>query len=124
MMVEVWNDNTHDFKQTWREREIFIKAKSFIKMELDDAKIFEGVYYPVMKNADGQQDPKSYKMLRIVMPGQKSGVELSSTPKAAEHLCQACSYVGQNAADLDDHITAMHLEAMLETSEKDKRKAK
>ena len=124
MMVEVWNDNTHDFKQTWREREIFIKAKSFIKMELDDAKIFEGVYYPVMKNADGQQDPKSYKMLRIVMPGQKSGVEPSSAPKAAEHLCQACSYVGQNAADLDDHITAMHLEAMLETSEKDKRKAK
>lgn len=64
-MAKVWNDNELPFKQTWKERDIFIPAKSYIEMEYDDAHAFKSYPHPIEKDGMGQQLKSSYKMIRV-----------------------------------------------------------
>lgn len=63
--VKVWNDNVHPFTQKFKGDTIHIPAKSFIEMAYDEAISFKGKPYPRAFDGMGQQDPKSYKMIRV-----------------------------------------------------------
>lgn len=64
-IAKVWNDNHLPFKQTWKDQDIFIPAKSFIEMEYSEAHAFKSYSYPMEKDGMGQQLPSSYKMIRV-----------------------------------------------------------
>lgn len=63
--VKVWNDNVHPFSQKFKGQEILIPAKNFIEMDYSAAQQFLGKPSPIKRDGMGQQDPVSYKMLRI-----------------------------------------------------------
>lgn len=98
MKVEVINDNVHDFRQKWRDQDIFIPAKGSIEMGADDAHAFVCSYNPPQVDADGRHKPESYKMLRV-----KTGAptDLRLDP----FLCQACGYKGVSKKDLLTHVS-------------------
>ena len=100
MMVKVWNDNIHDFKQKFRDDVIFIPAKGFVELEEDDAHNFVCQYSPPVVDASGVQKPESYKMLKIERDGSENKLKLDPW------TCQACNYKGVNKKDLTTHIEA------------------
>jgi len=113
--VRVWNDNTHPYQETFREHKIQIPPKSFIMMEESEAQIFKGTFAPPKLDADGNDIPEGYKMIRIEY------VQAPQVVQVAEHLCQACSYKGSSKSDLEAHIDANHLEIMADKDEQEKR---
>ena len=64
-LVKVYNDNVHPFTQKFKGEVITVPAKSFIEMELEEAVAFKSYPSPMKFDGMGQQDPKSYKMLRV-----------------------------------------------------------
>lgn len=65
MIVKVWNDNIHPFKQKFKGDVVTIEPKQFIKMDDSDARLFLGEFSPILRDADGAPDPKGFKKLRI-----------------------------------------------------------
>lgn len=106
--VKVWNDNVHPHKETFKGDLIVIPAKEFVYMDESDAHDFRGQYYPMVKNADGQQVPESYKMIRV---------ESSVGPSAVKILCNICRYSASNDADLTKHTKENHASAAIVTDE-------
>ena len=103
MKVKVYNDNVHDFNQTFRDDKIHIPAKGYIEMDEDDAHSFECQYHPPTVDAGGTQMAESYKMLRVDRPG---GPSRALDP----WTCQACNYKGVSKEDLNSHVKArLHL---------------
>lgn len=89
MKVKVWNDSTHDWTETFKGDKITIKAKEHIEMEESEAVEFKGQYSGFHLLANGTQDPKTMKMIRIEKP--------KHTPEEEEGMeifpCQACRKV-------------------------------
>ena len=100
MMVKVWNDNIHDFKQKFRDDVIFIPAKGFVELEEDDAHNFVCQYSPPVVDASGNQKTESYTILVIERDGTENKLKLDP------FTCQACNYKGVNKKDLSVHIEA------------------
>src|SRR5436190_604337 len=71
-LARVHNDNVHPFSQEFKGNRINIPAGGFIEMEIEEAIEFKGEYFPMKKNKDGGQDPRSYKKIRVVNPGEYS----------------------------------------------------
>lgn len=97
MLVKVWNDNTYDYKEKFRDRDIVIKAKGFIMMDRDEAEIFQGSYAGMTRTGDGQPDPRGFKMIRL---------ELDPNATATETQTYVCHFDGkkfQTQAELDAH---------------------
>lgn len=69
MIVKVWNDNVHPYKEKFRGKTIEIGPRDYVEMDLNEAHIFLGVMPPNIEvDAGGIQKPTSYKMLRIERP--------------------------------------------------------
>ena len=117
--VKVINANVHPFKQEWRDQKIEIPAGGHIMMEESEAYDFRGTYSPVMKDKHGQNDPKFFKMIKIEH-GDSKPVEV----KADGLTCMKCSYKSSNAKDLDEHINANHLDALVDQKLADERRSK
>ena len=101
--VRVHNDNVHDYRENFREQNIFIKARGFIEMEEGDAKLFKGAFAPIQVDADGNPTPAGFKMIRIERI-------TADTPKVEvkDNICQACRYEATGGKDLAEHIKAEH----------------
>lgn len=117
MQVKVWNDNVHPYKEKFREQDIHIPPKQFIMMDKDEAHIFLGTFAGILRDADGNPIPEGYKMLRIEKVSEEK-------PVVTAHNCQACDYKAMSEKDLDEHITALHVEQMVDEEEVKKRKAR
>lgn len=109
--VRVWNDNTHAFTQKFRGETVKIPSKKYVLMEYDDASTFVGEYYPMELDADGVQDPRSYKMLRIDKASNDEETIASNVLSSLR--CNACGYESPNQKDLDTHIMANHAHQIL-----------
>lgn len=97
MQVKVWNNNVHDYREKFRERDLLIKAKGFIVMDRDEAEVFIGSYAGRMKTGDGQDDPRGFKMLKV----DYEGIDI---PEPAEaFVCHADGKTFQTKAELDSH---------------------
>lgn len=114
--VRVYNDSPWTHKETFKGDPIAIPGNGFIEMEYFEAHEFKGQYFPITKDAGGQQDEKSYKRIRLVpIEGEDAKAELKPT-------CQACKYEATSKQDLEDHIDATHLEDLEDKEVADKRR--
>lgn len=109
--VKVYNDNVFTHKEYFKGDLIEIKPKGFVKMDEETAYEFKGQYFPIMKNADGQQIPESYKIIRIV----KDAGEDSSV--LAGHKCNLCGHAASTEKELDTHTKSEHSSAPLVTND-------
>lgn len=108
-MVKVWNDNVHPYRENFREQEIVIPAKSFIKMEAGEALLFRGTFAPIKVDGDGNPIPEGYKMIRI----EEIKGEETEAPKVNPLICQACAYEAASEKDLNEHAQSLHKDAVL-----------
>lgn len=99
--VQVMNDNTMEHVEYFKGDKIVIPPGGSVKMEEDEAHMFKGQYFPMIKDADGQQQRKSFKMLRIVAVD-------SVDPEVIKYKCNICKYEGHNDTDLNEHSKATH----------------
>lgn len=116
MKVQVWNDNTHKYKETFKGDLIEIPAGGFIHMEEDDAHQFKGTFSPPVLDYDGNHTPAGYKMIRIVKSDQAA-----PEPKAEVDplKCIVCGYKASSKADLAEHMKT-HEHNKVEDPELDK----
>lgn len=119
MFVKVWNKNSHDLKETFKGEQIFIKANSFIEMELSEAMEYKNQMFPIKVDGSGNQLPQSYKILFIEQPtGAKD------EPKAVtEYICPVCKDKFGTVEDLEKHTDKFHL-AQLEDQELAKKRGR
>lgn len=113
--VKVWNDNAHEYRETFKDREIVIPPKSCIEMEYYDAHEFRGVYRPVKRDADNQPIPQSFKMIRVEEPATAVDV------KVELNKCVACKFQGDSPKALIQHVLERHADqaAVDEEAEKE-----
>lgn len=102
-LYRVYNDNVHPFQQEYNGDMIKIPPKQYVEMEREDAKVFMGMYYPMKLDAMDQQDPRSYKMLRLVPP---EGFEAENKP-----TCHICGSKFDGEKTLAAHIDEAHADA-------------
>ena len=115
--AKVWNKNFLPFKQDFEDRDVHIEPNHYIVMDSEKAHQFACKYFPIQKDAGGQQKPESYKMIEVEIIGSQEEL------KAVEKLrCQACTYIGLTKEELDNHITEAHIHLMLDEDERKKRK--
>ena len=113
--VKVWNDNTHDYKEKFKDNEIVIPAKGFVEMEYYDAHEFKGAFKGIERDGDNQPMPRSYKMIRVEDPA----IEIDA--KIESNTCAACKFRGASPKSLLEHILANHADqaAVDEDAEKE-----
>lgn len=118
MLVKVYNENVYDFSQVFRDKAVFIPAKKFIEMEYDDALSFLGTYSPILKDKDGNHDPRGFKKLRIdETDAKKAKAEMFNIAdeRAKEvFVCHACGKEFQSKKNLMAHIKRSHSELMVD----------
>lgn len=104
--VKVHNDNIYPYEETFKGEKIHIPAKGHIEMEYGEAIQFKGTFNSPVRDADGNDTPKGYKMIRVEEPP----VTESLDSKLPENLCLACRYLGKSKADLLEHVHTAHSE--------------
>jgi hypothetical protein len=67
MKWRVYNRHPQGFthKEKFRDETIEIKAGGFVLMDYEDAVRFKGQYFPMIKNAQGAEDPKGFKVIHL-----------------------------------------------------------
>lgn len=99
--VRVWNDNVHPYKELFKGDQISIGPKKFIEMDEEEANQFRGTFAPMVFDADGNDMPEGYKMIRIE---KILADEVAPAPVVDDMLCLACSYKADSKADFAEHL--------------------
>ncbi len=101
MKWRVYNNHpdglTH--KENFRGDEIIIKAGDFILMDYEDAVQFKGQYFPMTRTADGAQDPKSFKVIKLSPDEQ-----VEAQPVKQVFVCQIDGKQFDTMLALDAHM--------------------
>lgn len=98
--VHVINENSHPYKEKFNDRLIEIGAGERITMDSDEARRFLGKCNGVLKDGDGQPDPRGFKRLRIeALAGQSA-----PAPEAEVFISQMTGEKFQTQAALDKHL--------------------
>jgi hypothetical protein len=118
MQVKVWNDNKYPHVEKFKGDTIRIPAGGYVEMDLYDATDFRGQYTPIVKGADEQPMPQSYKIIRIERPSDAK-VEASSS-----FQCQACGKSYESQKVLDAHTDENHLDQLAEPDVAQKRRGR
>lgn len=122
--VRVWNDNIYPYQEIFKGDKIRIGSKEFIEMDEEEANQFRGTFSPMVYDADGNDIPQGYKMIRI----EKITAESAPLPKVDEKVCYACKYKAASESDLTEHLKTHSDQVVIdEEAEKlvqSKRKAK
>ena len=105
-IVKVHNDNTYDYKELFRDKNILIPAGKWIEMEYDEALLFKGSYSPILTDGDKQPLKSSYKMIRVEEPAIQVG------HKVNDLMCQQCRYTAHDKSDLVGHLQG-HAESLV-----------
>lgn len=106
-IVKVYNRNDHDYSEKFNGKEIYIKAKSFVKMDYEEANRFMGMLPQFKRLKDGQQDPVSFKWLEMDKDDRKR-VELALRNESEEKakkvfVCHACGKEFDDKKSLSKH---------------------
>jgi hypothetical protein len=115
MEVRVYNDNIHPYSEKFKGEPISIPPKGFISMDYFEAVEFKGSFSPILVDGGGAAMPESYKMIRIVKP------EDFTIEESKEIQCHSCGKKFESADLLDSHITASHVELIVDKDEREKR---
>lgn len=109
MLVRVWNDNVHPFKQEVAGKLYEFGPKECLEMEEDEADVLLKRYSPIILGGDDQPLPQTYKMLRIDEEDlARNRAHKENKTKSGSYLCQACGYVAANRWELNGHTQEMH----------------
>lgn len=109
MLVRVWNDNTHPFKQEIAGKVYVVPAKQCIELEEDEAKTLVKRFSPIILGGDDRPLPETYKMLRIDTDDLAKATNfVQNRHKAGSYVCQGCGYVAANKWELDGHVSDLH----------------
>lgn len=120
-IVKVWNRNSFDHKELFKDDAVFIPAGKYIEMDYYDAVQFLGQFYPMKFGKDGIQDPKSYKWLEID-PEDKKKVFQSKGDKDEKDqvfVCHRCNKEFLTKNGLLKHIKTRHLDEMADKDARD-----
>jgi hypothetical protein len=90
----MWNDNDYLYEEKFKGEQYVIEPHGFIEMDLDDAHMMLGTYKPIVKNGQGIDDPRYFKMLRI--ESDQEPLAMRENPL----LCHANGQVQPNAEAL------------------------
>lgn len=115
MKVKVWNENTLDYKEEFRDKKIEIKAGQFIEMDDDEAVLFLGSFSPIKVGGDGEKLPESFKKLRIEYPGRVP----YDLKEAKQNTCIGCGFEATSALELQGHIFQTHADQMADEDAKE-----
>lgn len=120
-MVKVWNDNTHVYKEKFKGDNIVISAKNYITMEEGEALLFKGTFSSIMKDADGNHDPRGFKKIRL-----EKIKEENDEPKIVEtNRCNVCKFIAVTQLELTEHEKIHAGQALVdEAAEKELKKKK
>ena len=125
-IVKVWNRNSYDFKQMFKDSEIFIPATKHIEMDYFEAVDFLGKYHPIVMRKDGTQDPRSYKKLEIDKSDLKRYIDERDGQAKDEDdsaksswKCPVCTKDFKTQKGLLTHIKANHQDAMVDKEARD-----
>lgn len=98
--VLVRNENVHPYREKFQDRLIEIPAGESIQMDNDEARRFLSKCNGILRDADGQPDPRGFKKLRIEpLPSAKS--EAPEVPKFVSHI-DGKEFGSKK--ELDDHL--------------------
>lgn len=109
MKVKLWNDGDYDWTEMFKGDKITIKSKQCIELEESEAVEFKGQFPGFQRLADGTQDPKTMKRLRIEKPKhteeEEEGIEIFP--------CQACRKVFTTEELLLKHSDKEHADSVV-----------
>lgn len=89
-------------KEKFKGDDIVIPAGEFVLMDYEDAVQFKGQYFPIVINAQGVQDPKSYKMLKIEAGPEAKLDEIDN--KQRIYICHVDGKEFSDKASLDEYM--------------------
>jgi hypothetical protein len=98
------NDNVYPYKNEVKGLKVEIPAKSFIEMDFWDAHAVKSSFCEVRRDADGQQLPETYSMLRVEKLEEDKVVETGS------ETCNACGKTFTDQIQLVKHAMEEHPE--------------
>ncbi len=107
-MYRVWNDNTHPYRENFKGDKIEILAKQYVEMSEDDALQFKGTFSPPIRDADGNDLPQGYKMIRI----ERITGEVEA-PQVDELRCLACNFKASSPTVLELHSKESHAQQVV-----------
>lgn len=114
-MAQVWNDNTIDFKQKFKDDWVEIPAQGFIEMPYAEAVSFKSYPFPMKFDGMGQQLKESFKMIRI--EGKPDGDNM-----VAAFKCHADGTLHASKDALNAYVQSRYAEKLEEPQEALKKK--
>jgi hypothetical protein len=121
MLVKVWNRNTHDHQERFRDKQIFVPAGSYVQMDYHDAIDFLGQFYAPRYNKGGQALPESFKKLAIDeddLKAVRSDQEGRYKEKADKtFVCMMCNDEFSTKAKLIKHVQKKHKDRLVDPDE-------
>ena len=112
MLVKVWNRNSFDHLEKFRNKTISIKAGSYAQMDYHDAIDFLGQFWPPRYNKGGQALPESFKFLEIDVDDRKEFLaEMDGEQKKKADKCFVCGMCNKEfptKVRLIKHVKANH----------------
>jgi len=119
--VKIFNKNTYDYEETFRDQRYFIPAGGHIILDYEEAVKFLSHMSKFKRDKDGQQDPRTYKWL-VMDEADKKRAELFLRNEQEEKakkvfVCHACSKEFTSKKKLLAHAEEEHLDIMVKEEE-------
>ena len=113
--VKVYNDNTLDLVDKFRDLEILIKPGEYIEMDRGDAILYRGQYKAPVYTADGLGKAEGFKMIRLEPIPDAVEAEVET-----DWNCQACGFNARSKWELEGHTSDLHVEQLSDPNIADK----
>lgn len=114
MLVRVWNRNKFDHVETFKEKQIKIKAGEYILMDREEAIEFAGKYFRPKFDGNDVQLPQTYKMIEVE---GKYGPAVELPVVEQKFKCIACGHVCLSERELAVHLEDKHAEQVAHDEE-------
>lgn len=90
-------------REKFRDEMIVIKAGEFTLMDYEDAVLFRGQFFPMKMNAMNQQDPSTFKCIKIEPEVANAKPELTKT-----YVCHVDGKEFTSKAELEAYVEAKY----------------
>ncbi len=121
MLVKVWNRNTFDHVEKFRNKQITIKAGSYTQMDYHDAIDFLGQFWPPRYGKGGQAIPESFKYLEMDHSDVRAALDdLADGHKEKSEKCFVCGLCNREFATkgkLIKHVATKHKSQLTDPDE-------
>lgn len=116
--VYVYNLNKYPLREQFKGEEVTIEAEDFWKdkkgirkaVDIYEANDFRGQYHPVPVDGSGKMvnDPKHYKMIKMVPVEDPDDVVIKDEIPAFKCMAKECKHVSPSQEELEAHTKVRH----------------